>query len=171
MNKYLLLFLLLGIACTTKEDKEIPPKKEYPNTIGDIAFDKEWDDPSFQICRDQPYSAQYYHKGGVSYTGELSAIKKAIFSNYKSPKLKGETGYVTVRFLVNCKGQAGLFRHYATDFELKEKKFNQQITAQFLDLTKKLNGWEIFNNRGTEIDYYQYLTFKIIDSDLIEILP
>lgn len=171
MNKFILLFFIFCVACNTEKKKEIPPKKEYPNTVGDIAFDKELDDPSFQVCHDQPYSLQYYQKGRINYKGELSAIKKEIFSQYKSPKLKGETGYLTVRFKVNCKGQAGLFRHYATDFELKEKKFNQQITAQLFDFTKKLDRWEIFNNRGTELDYYQYLTFKIIDSDLIEILP
>lgn len=173
MNKLIFLFFILCIACNTEKVKEIPLKKEYPNTVGDIAFDKELDDPSFTPCYEylDYRSLQYYDKGWINYKGELSAIKREIFSQYNSPKIKGETGYLTVRFMVNCKGNAGLFRQSATDFELKEKKFNEEISSQLFNFTKKLNRWETFNYKGDDLDHYQYLTFKIIDSDLIEILP
>lgn len=171
MNKTILLLLFFVFACNTEKIKEHLQKKEYSQTVGDIELNLQTDNPSFKSCHDYPSSPQYYWKGGLKYKGEISAIRNEINSKYKSPNIKGESGYFTIRFLVNCEGKTGLFRYYTTDFDLKEIKLSEQITTPLSDFTKALNGWKIWHVEGNSLDYYQYLTFKIIDSEIIEILP
>ena len=48
---------------------------------------------------------------------------------------------------------------------------NKDISEQLLNITKSLDGWVIGKHEGKAYDYYQYLTFKIEDGELIEILP
>ena len=49
--------------------------------------------------------------------------------------------------------------------------FDDKITNQLLMITQSLDGWKVKENNGAEIDYYQYLIFKIEKGNLIEILP
>jgi hypothetical protein len=57
------------------------------------------------------------------------------------------------------------------DNQYKEKQFDPRITNQLLEITKNLSGWKIKEYHGSEIDYYQYLIFKIEKGEIIEILP
>ena len=72
---------------------------------------------------------------------------------------------------MNCKGETDRFRILEMDENYKEKKFNEKITNQLLQISKNLSGWnpKIIQNRN--VDYYQYLIFKIKDGNLIEIMP
>jgi hypothetical protein len=144
-------------------------KTEYPLQVGDIYFDAKLDDATFKVC-DDTRVMQYYNFGnGLQYKGEKIAIDEHFLSKYKS---KGnEEGYVTIRFIVNCNGQSGRFRIEGMDVNYNEKKFSKEITDQLLALTTQLNGWEIGTYENTAYDYYQYLTFKIENGKLIEIMP
>ena len=68
---------------------------------------------------------------------------------------------------MNCNGDTGMFRTNGVDLSLKEKKFDNRITDQLLKATRSLSGWY----QGIEVDYYQFLTFKIVDGKLTDILP
>jgi len=164
------LILLSCYSCKTENNlKEKEEKKAYPRVVGDILYDPEID-ADFIQC--DSFSNQYYGvAGGLIYQGELAAIKEDLFNTYKSIKKKGQTGFLTVRFKVNCKGASGMFRTYSTDMALKEFEFDDNITSQFLEATKALDNWEIATYNGSAYDYYQYLTFKLIDSELKEITP
>jgi len=168
MNKYLIIITLILIGCKSETDQSLS-KIVYPNFIGDIEFDQSIDG-DFERC--DPYSNQYYGiNGGVGYHGEMSEIKQKFFNNYKTINLNGQTGILTIRFVVNCKGQTGMFRIFSTDLLLNEFSFNNKIVTQFLNISKKLDGWEVAEYDGNTYDYYQHLNFKLIDGELIEITP
>ena len=57
------------------------------------------------------------------------------------------------------------------DENYKEKLFPKSITDQLLKITKNLKGWKPKKIEGREIDFYQYLIFKIENAQLKEILP
>ena len=86
-------------------------------------------------------------------------------------QIGNESGFITIRFIVNCEGQTGWFRMQEMDENYKANKFNKIILDELALLTKQLNGWEIAEDRGKKFDYYQYLTFKFKNGKLIEIMP
>ena len=73
--------------------------------------------------------------------------------------------------MVNCKGQTGRFRVEQLDMNYKPKKFDNEIVDSILSTTKSLDGWLPATYDNKEFDYYKYLTFKIVDNKIIDILP
>lgn len=141
-------------------------------SVGDIDFDPQKDDINFKICdKNVSYSFQYYNDSkGFQYKGEKLAIEEKL----KSLKIQGNensNGYITVRFLVNCEGKAGLFRIQTMNFDYKEAAIDKNLEVQLLNFTKSLNGWIVKEINNKKIDYYQYITYKIEYGKVSEILP
>jgi hypothetical protein len=171
VKNLVIIIVALVVGCTPEKqrDREIMPI--YQNTIGDIAFDKSKDDPQFIICHPYWTSPQYY-QDKFQYEGELSAIKEEFAKMYDLTSLRGQDGFITIRFVVNCKGQTGRFRIYEVNKELKEFSFDVRISESLLNIAKHLSKWKIQKAQdGTPMDYYQYLTFKIENGQIKEITP
>lgn len=142
----------------------------YPEHVGDIAFDASFDDPNFKVCNKEIF--QYYNFGkGLQYKGEKIAIDKYFGENFKNARQEDETGFLTIRFIVNCEGGTGRFRVEGMDNNYQIKKFKNDLTDQILKLTKQMDGWIAGNFEGRKMDYYQYLTFKLEVGQIIEIMP
>ena len=164
----LLIFLATLNSCGQK--KEAVEKANYPEHVGDIEFNKDLDDPNFKVC-DQDRVLQYYNfTKGFQYKGEKPKINEH-FAELKTSLFKKESGYVTIRFIVNCEGKTGRFRIQQMNNDFEEKSFDKQLVDKLLQLTKALDGWIVGEYNGKIFDYYQYLTFKIEEGRLIEILP
>jgi hypothetical protein len=145
--------------------------EEYPLQVGDIYFNPKIDNPDFKVCDDDRVF-QYYNLGkGLQYKGEKSAITKYFKVGLNSKGLKEDTGYITIRFIVNCKGEIGRFRVQEMDNDFNEKEFSVDFKKQLLNLTKQMSGWMVGEYEGKAYDYYQYLTFKIDSGNLVEIMP
>ena len=169
MAKILLLLILIPLF-SFGQNKSIT-KSTYPNYIGDIEFNPESDNPKFELCFEK-HIFQYFNTGeGLEYEGEKSAIEKVFIENYKSEKINGETGLIRINFVVNCKGKIDRFRLISMDENYNKKVFLKSITDQLLRITKNLNGWKAKKINEKDIDYYQYLIFKIENGQLKEILP
>jgi hypothetical protein len=151
---------------------QTPEKKvDYPLQVGDISFNAKMDDPNFKLC-DEDRVLQYYNFGkGLLYNGEKIKINEHFRDGLKIKEQKGESGFLTIRFIVNCQGKAGRYRVQGMNNDYKEKIFNENLTNQLLSLTKQLDGWIVGEYGEKAYDYYQYLTFKIDNGKLIEIMP
>jgi hypothetical protein len=163
-KKILLAIVILTVSCSPDENKN----------VGDIPFDKEMDDDSFQVCNEQ-YIKQYYVRYSSDtppgYKGEKRGLENAIKNKYQMENSEGEDGYLTIRFIVNCKGKTGRYRIEEMDFAYKPKKFDRKISSQLLGIVKNLNEWTPRKDKNTVYDFYQYLTFKINDGQIVKILP
>ncbi|MFM8912884.1 MAG: hypothetical protein ACKOE6_08225 [Flammeovirgaceae bacterium] len=160
-------FVIAFVALNACQQKN---SNQYPDQVGDIAFDEKVDDPAFKICDEKAVYQYYNYSQGVEYDGEKPAIRKK-FSNMGRSSL-GEFGYITMRFIVNCEGKIGRFRTQQMDTSYLEKKFDNEFVGELLSRTKSLDGWAIKRNEERKpIDYYQYLTFKIENGVVTEILP
>lgn len=166
---FLALFSCILISCQT--EKKV---SKYPNTVGDIEFDRKLDAADFKKCgagKDKPFSFQYYHGAkGFDYKGEKIAIveklkKENIYSENKS------NGFITVRFLVNCEGKTGLFRLQHMSPDLKDTVLDVELENKLLQFTQSLDGWIPKEINGSKVDYYQYLTYKIENGKVSEVLP
>lgn len=157
-------------ACKESEKRK---EKKYPNHIGDVEFNHEADSSGSQPCH-ADLTAQYYNfnfAGGLRFKGEKLAIDRYFKDHFKPTETENEDGYITIRFLVNCEGKACWLRTEEMDLNYQSKHFAKPALNQLLKLTKELEGWEIAGHEGESYDYYQYLTFKMINGQLIEILP
>ena len=168
MKSILYIFFLLPILFSCQAEKTVTV---YPNQVGDIVFDKSKDDPAFKRCMNKDYGFQYYNDSkGYQYNGEKIAIIQAL-DHLKLSSSQQINGSVTIRFLVNCEGKTGLFRVQQMDENYTEAHFDKEFVEKILDFTKSLNGWLPKEYQGHKIDYYQYLTYKIENGKIAEILP
>ena len=127
------------------------------------------DSTNFELCNG---GLQPYYRTGLSYKGDFHAIKEHFKINYKAVNTGENSGIVRIQFHVNCKGQTGNYKveAYSLDYELIE--MNNQITNQFIELTKGLNEWiPGKDGDGETVNSHKFFAFKIIEGQLTEILP
>jgi hypothetical protein len=170
--KAVYLFAMLSFALVSCQTEKAV--KKYPNTVGDIEFDEKLDDAGFKKCGSEKwghFSFQYYQgTKEYSYKGEKIAIVEKLKKEniYSEKKIDG---YITVRFLVNCEGKTGLFRLQHMSPDLKETVLDEELENKLLQFTKSLDGWMPKEIKGLKVDYYQYLTYKIENGKVSEVLP
>ncbi|MCJ8155209.1 hypothetical protein MKJ01_15695 [Chryseobacterium sp. SSA4.19] len=140
--------------------------------MGNIEFDNKQDDPHFKKCSNNERRVfQYYNDSkGFQFEGEKIRIENGIQALNLSED-KNSNGYITIRFVVNCEGRTGMFRVQQMDENYIAKKFNQKIVNQLLLFTKDLEGWVPKKIEKEKVDYYQYVTYKIENGKVSEILP
>jgi len=162
----LIFILFFTISCSKTKSEQ-----KHFNDLGEISFDSKIDDVNFLICQEDKTFPFNYGGVGLVYNGEKRALAETFYEYYSYPKTQGQTGYITIRFIINCEGKTGRYRLSEMDINLKEKKFDKNITKQFMNITKKLDGWQPFVYDEKTWDYQQYLAFKIIDGELKKVLP
>lgn len=161
LNKYaFFLPIIYFISCSEKNNLR---------NIGDISTSL--DEPGFVVCNERRILEYYNFSNAIQFVGEKPAIDKYIRQNVKYTTSLCENGYITLKFIVNCEGQAGRFKVIQLDSVYKEKHFDPKLVKLILTATKSLNGWGLGKKHGVIYDYYQYLTFKITDSRIENILP
>lgn len=165
---FMLIVLLNSLLFSCQAEKQA---SKYPDNIGDIQFNPATDKKDFNLCAEK-YIFQYFNdSNGLQYKGEKPEIERLFFSQYKNQNIPDETGLIRIRFVVNCKGETDRFRMMGMDNQYLPKTFNNKITDQLMQITKSLNGWSPKKIQNHEVDYYQYLIFKIENGNLIEIMP
>ncbi|HKJ47918.1 MAG TPA: hypothetical protein VJ973_02455, partial [Christiangramia sp.] len=144
----------------------------YLRWVGDIEQNDEIDEAEVKICNGDENILQYFNlsKGAV-YKGEKSRIIDLFASDYKPVTGKNESGFIRIRFVVNCEGKPGRYRVLQSDENYQEKEFDEEIISQLLGITKSIEKWEVLDRDGFPVDYYMYLIFKIKDGRILEILP
>ena len=161
--KYLSILLFLSFL--------FPAQSQKWNYVGNIDFDEKQDRKDFILC-DEAHIFQYFNDSkGLQYEGEKIAIEKEFQQKYNSKNVKKENAWVRIRFIVNCFGRSDRFRILTANYDYEPIEIDKNITAQLLEITKNLDGWIPKQERGQKIDYYQYLTFKIKNGKIDEILP
>ncbi|HMP30532.1 MAG TPA: hypothetical protein PKD85_13085 [Saprospiraceae bacterium] len=132
------------------------------------------DTSNFNLCNDllnNNYPFHRYHYTKVKYYGGVYHISKKFKEQYRRPKNIVESGIIKVNFIVNCRGETGNFEILELDENYKQKRFNTQITDQILSICKELDEWIPGSVKGQKVDSYKFLTFKIKNSEIVEIFP
>jgi hypothetical protein len=159
----ILLFIIANLTAHSQNTTH------FPNHVGDISFDPALDDPSFNIC-DSQYIFQYYNTQSW-YLDHKKEIARYFTENYKPSDTLHGTGYVTIRFVINCQGKTGRFRVFELDANYQPIHFQPQITGQLLRLTKQLTGWQPAKYNNRIMDSYQYIMFNIVNGRIRSISP
>ncbi|PCI95031.1 MAG: hypothetical protein COB15_12505 [Flavobacteriales bacterium] len=130
-------------------------------------------DTSFSLCEDVS-TWPYYHPE-LKHKGGFWVIKEHFKSSYPTTKMqvfKKNSGIITVRFKVNCKGETGEFSLIQYDLDYQKTTLNKIITDYFLTKTKELKDWiPPKNEEGKIVNSHKFFSFRLINGELIEILP
>lgn len=171
-NHHLLLlifaFSTLPLVGFSQQITDLRPKDGL--AVGDIPFDPALDNADFTLCGgaiQQYYAVSGGYKGGGKRLFGL--LSRQSFPNPAGSA--GGSGYITVRFVVNCKGQTDRFRVLQVDRNYQSATFDSALVATVLGFTKGLTAWRPGEYQGAYYDYFQYLTFKITDGKVVDILP
>lgn len=163
---------MIFMLSSCKTENKIEDKKEYLRHVGDIEQNNKIDNHDFKVCNGDINIIQYFNAlQGPVYAGEKSTLLETFKTKYEPINNTNKNGFIRIRFIVNCKGEAGRFRMLQSDNEFEEIEFDKRITSQLLEITKGIENWEILFLDEIYWDYYIYLIFKINNGQLTEILP
>ncbi len=128
--------------------------------------------PTFKLCDSlltDKWKPQYYSfkiKYPLSSENLTEEVNKSL--TYQPKQMNG---FITIRFVVNCKGQTGNFEVYQTGDNYQIVKFEDKYIEQLLGFVKSLDGWKKAIYKDKNYDYYTYFAFKIEYGKVTEIVP
>ena len=126
----------------------------------------------FEICT--KYSKIYdYYNGAPDghYIGGKRALWKAIIPKLKKEKIEGQSGYRTLRIIINCHGDIGNFITEQADLDFQKTEFSTEVVKYFFGIMQTLTKWQPCHIQKIPSDSYAYLTLKLRDGELVELLP
>lgn len=106
------------------------------------------------------------------YEGEKPAIERYFREHFIPQKgWEKENGYLSIRFVVNCNGRTGRFRAQEMGMDYLPKKFPESLRNHLLELCQNMPGWLPGKREQIPYDYYQYLTFTLVNGQIARITP
>ncbi len=113
---------------------------------------------------------QYYNTQAY-FLDNKDSLRRYFLDGFKPGDAKGPSGYVTVKFIINCSGMTGRFRLLEMDSAYQPGHFDARMTGQLLSLVKGWKNWKPPHYKGKFYDSYQYITFRISNGKVISISP
>lgn len=142
--------------------------------VGYIDFDNTIDaGATLVLCSSHARIFDYYNGSNdrSGFIGGKGNLKKFIDKKLDNSKLNHESGYLTFRFVINCKGQAGKFVTNEVDFDYNEKQFSKQTVMHLYDIISSIEKWKACVIRNVKKDSYFYVTFILKNGKIQDILP
>jgi hypothetical protein len=175
----LLLILVLIAAHTQAQQPSTQSKSQAPDAsqllnVGDIPFDPALDDPNFHL-NDSSRVFQYYNSNSWWLDHKDAYRNLFIKAACELPPIpavqaRTQSGWLTIRFIVNPAGETGRFRKFEMDSVYRPIEFDPRLTACLL-ATIKTAHWEPAHYRGKTYDTYQYVTFHLVQGRIVDIMP
>jgi len=144
---------------------------KYDHQIGVIKKAIFSDDEGFETCFEEKIFPYFYGRNPAGFGPGKDALRHYFRTRYYNEGITNESGYITFRFIINCKGKHGRFEIRQVGLDFEPKKFNKRIVDRLFMLVKNLDGWEPLTFYGDSYDSFFHLTFKITNGDIEEILP
>lgn len=103
-----------------------------------------------------------------------SPVLVTMVQSYVAPvKNMTGSGYITLRFTINCRGLMGKdIEVLQTDAAYKPSKFQQALIDRLIAFVRTLDKWSIASyENGKPLAYRAFMTFKIQDGKIINVIP
>lgn len=137
-------------------------------SVGEIAFDPQTDDPKFQLCNPNWVWQGYQLKTKQDETSIM--VANEFRTKFKrNDAWKNENGLIRIRFLVNCNGNADRFRLLELDSDLKPMQFSNDLKAHVLSIAKGIS-WPSRRARQQTVDYYHFFSIRIVNGEISDIV-
>lgn len=126
----------------------------------------------FELCAsatgDYPF---FMGRAETHYRGGKRSLRDTVTARLDTVLLAQTSGYLTFRFMIDCRGETGHFVTDQADLDFGIKTFSEATVRHLYDIIRTLPGWEPATPRGQPRDTYTYLTFKFRDGTLVDLLP
>ena len=127
---------------------------------------------TFRPCQPEDEIIDYYNgEPNAGFPGGKQALRTAVLQRLDPLLLGQASGYLTFRFVVNCAGEAGWFVTEQADLDFRPTTFPPQTIGHLYNILSGIGPWQACVWRGKAVDAYFYVTFKLQDGELIEMLP
>jgi len=142
--------------------------EKYPNAVGYIGATTASYTTDFSLC-DTGRLIGYYHSAAPGiYRGDKYAFKQRLQKKYRNNDYQ-DSGYLNLRFYINCHGEIGYLESNELDEDLERTDHTDELVEQIIQVVMRQDNWELFGDSNA--NYYMYLNFKIKDGDIVEVLP
>lgn len=125
----------------------------------------------FKPCNLPEKIYDYYNDRRAQIEGGKGRLRIMLQNKLNPEKIKNESGYLTFRFVINCEGQAGWFVTEEASLDFERKSFSSECKTHLYEMLKEHEYWTPLLLRGTAYDAYTYITFKMKNGEIIEMLP
>jgi hypothetical protein len=169
MYKALTLFLISLCGCTSTQQPLTNIHKENSRLVYHIQPDDTLDEMHFTLCNVN--TAYPYYGTELSPQRDKRELIKYFKEGYRAPTKSTESGFISIRFMVNCYGMPGRYRVLQFDKHYQPVTFDSSVTSQLLNLTKGVKDWVPKTFETVTYDSYCYFLFKIENGKLTDILP
>lgn len=170
------IILAIGITSCEKQSKTtifIPTENAFINDAHYINPETALLSEGFEVCYED-YILQYYNTERATYSEGKNGLRNFILSNYKNNNYT-DSGYLNIRFIINCKGKAGRYVIHENDLNLKPITFTKELKDQLFRLTTELKDWNpnliVGKNGSAYHDTYMYISYRIENGNITEIIP
>ena len=147
----------------------MPSKNKFTERVAYINPKEALLSEGFEICnKNRIYD--YYNPQIATYSEGKNGLREFILLNYQN-KSYSDSGYLNIRFIINCKGEAGCYVIHENNLDLEPHKFNKDLVNQLFNLTTQLKSWNPKVRNGESKDSYMYISYRIENGEITEILP
>jgi hypothetical protein len=123
----------------------------------------------FKVCNEF-WILDYYNPERARYSEGKNGLRTFILGTYENRNYT-DSGYLNIRFVINCKGEPGRYTIHENDLDLEPHQFSANLKQQLFELTTKLKKWKPNFTQGENRDSYMYISYKIEHGEITEILP
>lgn len=170
------MFGLYGYAHYKMNTSYVSSENQFTKRVAYIDVETAQLTEGFSVC-DSSYMVDYYNyaKGdtihrATSYIHGKNGLRKEVLSQYQNRNYS-DSGYLNFRFIVNCKGEAGAYVIHENDLDLNPKQFDPDLVQQLFEITTSFKQWHPNYMRGANRDSYMYISYRIENGEITEILP
>jgi hypothetical protein len=150
--------------------KYVPSKDIFTERVAYIDRATALGPKDFKTCKEDAWILDYYNPERARYIHGKNGLRKFILSKYENRNYT-DSGYLNIRFVINCKGEAGRYVMIENDLDLNPSSFSENLKNQLFELTLQLKKWTPNFTRGENRDSYMYLSYRIVNGEITEILP
>ena len=162
-------WFLLWVTCLISCDYYfIEPHR---NQVGHIETSEILGDDSFALCFEEKQFPFYYGRNPSGFRPGKDSLRNYFFQNFNNFGDTSKSGFITIRFVINCEGEAGRYVVHQVGPDFKRKEFNPKISEQLLELVQELDDWKPINFNDDIYDSFIFLSFKIENGEIVAILP
>ena len=162
--------LILFYSTIVLAQNTIPKEINSIDKVGAIIYDSALDNPNYYLC-DEKNIMEYYQVNPKFKEGHNS-VKFYFEEEIKRLKFSEKiSGLLTIRFVINCRGEIGRVRSFAIDANYKSIVLNKIKVNVISDHIKQMPNWKPGNYKGKEYDAYKMISFKIINGVITDIIP
>lgn len=116
----------------------------------------------------------YYYSLNAKYPkSSYTLMKDANAFLVSSQNNDTETGYITFRFRITCNGEVQKdFQILQTNERYEKTQFSPSLVANLQQYLITLHNWKVAKGKnGSSFSYFSYLTFKIDNGKVVNVIP